>query len=144
MNTSKKFLTRQDVREMTGWSLVYIDKYIPRTKVGGKVLIPTDALESLLPDGNPLFRGEGSPALLGLLFQWNEGSPYDLGSTGWEHLGRDLVAAFRDHLKATDQYEIITTVEVALVWSKTGEGQDFFDKHIPSPGRQRRLAAYSK
>ncbi|KAB1077849.1 hypothetical protein F6X53_16670 [Methylobacterium soli] len=129
---------------MTGWSLVYIDKYVPRTKVGGKVLILVDALENFLPGGNPLFRGEGSPFALGLLFQWNEGSPYDLGSDDWKRFGSELVDAFRGHLKATGAYDTVTTLEDALAWSKTVEGQAFFDQHIPSPGRQRRFAVYAK
>lgn len=146
MNIREDLLTRQDVREMTGWSLVFIDKHLPRFKVGGKVFFRAEAVKALLsgPNGNPLFHGEASPFALGLIFQWQQGSPYAPNSPEWKHFGRRLVNAFRDHLVATDQIEIITTMEAALSWSKTGEGQDFFDKHIPSPGRQRRFAVYTQ
>ncbi|MGU3358908.1 hypothetical protein ACLBWX_01100 [Methylobacterium sp. M6A4_1b] len=144
MNTSPKLFSRQEVRKMTGWSLVFIDKNLPRFKVGGKVFIELDPKFIPAEEKNPLFRGEGSPFALGMLFQMNEGSPYSFRSAEWDRFGRELVDAFQDHLKATDQYEIITNLECALAWSKTGEGQDFFDKHISSPGRQRRFAVYAK
>lgn len=93
---------------------------------------------------NPLFRGEGTPALLGELFQWQNGSPHNPGSDAWRDFGLKLVDAFREHLIETDQYDTITTLEAALAWSKTSEGQNFFDQHIPSPGRQHRFAFYAK
>ena len=51
MEVSNKFVTRQDVRARTGWSLVFIDRHLPRIKIGRKVLIPVDALERLLTEG---------------------------------------------------------------------------------------------
>lgn len=45
------FLTRQQVRDRTGWSLRFIDRHLPRVTVGRKVLIPVDALNRLLSGG---------------------------------------------------------------------------------------------
>lgn len=47
----KNYLTRQQVREKTGWSLTFIDRHVPRTKIGGKVLIPLAELDRLLDRG---------------------------------------------------------------------------------------------
>lgn len=51
MTTLDNFLTRQQVRDRTGWSLRFIDKHLPRVKVGRKVVIPVDALERMLSGG---------------------------------------------------------------------------------------------
>lgn len=42
------YTTRRAIRERTGWSLTFIDKRLPRIKIGGKVLIPVAAFERLL------------------------------------------------------------------------------------------------
>lgn len=48
MDKGKNYLTRKEVRERTGWSLTFIDQRLPRTKLGGKVLIPAAAVERVL------------------------------------------------------------------------------------------------
>lgn len=40
--------TRQKVREITGWSIGFIDRHLPRVKIGRKILIPVAALERML------------------------------------------------------------------------------------------------
>lgn len=51
MEDQRKYLTRRQVREMFGFSLNFIDKRLPRTKVGGKILINVEALKALLAGG---------------------------------------------------------------------------------------------
>ncbi|WP_162561418.1 hypothetical protein [Methylobacterium terrae] len=51
MDALNNFLTRQQVRDRTGWSLRFIDQHLPRVTVGRKVLIPVDALNRLLSGG---------------------------------------------------------------------------------------------
>ncbi|MHB2210622.1 hypothetical protein [Methylobacterium sp. CM6257] len=51
MEDLRNYLTRQQVREKTGWSLTFIDRHVPRTKIGGKVLIPLAELDRLLDRG---------------------------------------------------------------------------------------------
>lgn len=48
MDDDKKFYTRKEVRKRTGWSLTFIDRRLPRTKLGGKVLIPAATVERVL------------------------------------------------------------------------------------------------
>lgn len=48
MDKIKNYLTRKEVKERTGWSLNFIDRQLPRTKLGGKVLIPAAAVERVL------------------------------------------------------------------------------------------------
>ncbi|MCF4125196.1 hypothetical protein [Methylobacterium sp. SyP6R] len=42
------YMSRRQIRERTGWSLTFIDRRLPRIKIGGKVLIPVAAFERLL------------------------------------------------------------------------------------------------
>ena len=51
MEDLRNYLTRQQVREKTGWSLAFIDRHVPRTKIGGKVLISLVELDQLLERG---------------------------------------------------------------------------------------------
>ena len=51
MEVHGKFLTRKQVHERYGFSLGYIDKHLPRVKVGRKVVIPVAALDRLLSGG---------------------------------------------------------------------------------------------
>ncbi|MGY6282639.1 hypothetical protein ACXIT0_07060 [Methylorubrum extorquens] len=48
MSNNKNFLTRKEVQAQTGWSLSFIDRRLPRIKVGGKVLIPASDLARVL------------------------------------------------------------------------------------------------
>lgn len=48
MSHNKSFLTRKEVQTQTGWSLSFIDRRLPRIKVGGKVLIPASDLARVL------------------------------------------------------------------------------------------------
>jgi hypothetical protein len=48
MSELEKFLTRQEIHKQYGWSMNYIDRHLPRVKIGGKVLISADALQRLL------------------------------------------------------------------------------------------------
>lgn len=51
MDNYKDLLTRKEVRTRTGWSLSFIDKRLPRVKIGGKVLIPASDLDKVLKGG---------------------------------------------------------------------------------------------
>src|SRR4051812_48719997 len=44
-------VSRRHLRDETGWSMNFIDKNLPRTKIGGKVFIPVDAVSRLLGGG---------------------------------------------------------------------------------------------
>ena len=142
MKTFKKFLTRQEVRKMTGFSLVFIDRHFPRLKVGGKVLIPADALDNILVVGNPLFRGEAAPFAMGTMFQFDQGSSHSFGSANWHEFGQYLVTAFEVHLIKTGLYTTITKLNDVVEWMKSADGQAFFDKNITGEARQRRFAVY--
>ena len=48
MDSLNTFLTRAEIRKRYGWSLSFIDRRLPRVKIGGKVLVPVAALEKLL------------------------------------------------------------------------------------------------
>lgn len=48
MDTLGKFYTRQQVRDRTGWGVGFIDRHLPRVKIGRKILIPVAALERML------------------------------------------------------------------------------------------------
>lgn len=48
MDKNKDFLTRRQVKEQTGWSLNFIDRRLPRVKIGGKILIQVRELERVL------------------------------------------------------------------------------------------------
>lgn len=51
MNALAEYVSRQQLREQTGWSLNFIDRNFPRTKIGGKVFIPVDAVSTRLGGG---------------------------------------------------------------------------------------------
>ena len=51
MDPLNKFLTRQQVHDRTGWSLNFIDRHLPRVKLGRKVLIPLADFERVLKGG---------------------------------------------------------------------------------------------
>lgn len=51
MDQLKLYMTRSEVRDRTGWSLSFIDRRLPRIKIGGKVLIPIASLEQLIRGG---------------------------------------------------------------------------------------------
>ncbi|MCY1642129.1 helix-turn-helix domain-containing protein [Methylorubrum sp. SL192] len=44
----KEFYTRKEVQERLGCSLAFIDKRLPRIKIGGKIFVPAVDLERLL------------------------------------------------------------------------------------------------
>lgn len=48
MDTLDNFLIRQKFREQTGWSIGFIDRHLPRVKIGRKIVIPVAALERAL------------------------------------------------------------------------------------------------
>jgi hypothetical protein len=140
MNISKCLLSRQQVRDMTGWSFTFIDKNLPRRKIGGKVFISRVALERLLSgegsaDDNPLFNGDGLPSALGTILQLEGGSPHQFGQSGWNAFGEKLVKAFKQHIEATGLNEKIRDLAAAAAWTKTAEAREFFDRNIPTEGR---------
>ncbi len=53
MDKIKNCLTRKEVKDRTGWSLNFIDKRLPRTKIGGKVLIKAVVVERVLRGESP-------------------------------------------------------------------------------------------
>lgn len=53
MDKIKNFFTRKEVKDRTGWSLNFIDKRLPRTKIGGKVLIKVAVVERVLNGESP-------------------------------------------------------------------------------------------
>lgn len=137
MDISECFLSRRQVHEMTGWSLGWIDANLPRRKVGGKVLIPRDALNRWLrdPNANPLFVGEASPYALGYFLQIWGGSPHQFGSSDWKMFGETLVKAFKNHVETSGLDSTIRDFAAAWAWSKTDDAVGFFDANIPPPGR---------
>lgn len=140
MDISKNFLSRQQVRDITGWSLTFIDRNLPRRKIGGKVFISRAALERLLNgegavDGNPLFKGEASPFALGTILQLKGGSPHKFGQPDWDAFGLKLVKSFKQHVEATGLNETIRDLASAVAWTKSAEACEFFDKNIPAEGR---------
>lgn len=140
MDMLENFLSRQQVREITGWSLTFIDRNLPRQKIGGKVFISRVALERLLngesaAGDNPLFKGEASPFALGTILQLEGGSPYEFGQSDWNAFGLKLVKSFKQHVEASGLNDTIRDLPSAVAWAKSAEADEFFDKHIPAEGR---------
>ncbi|WP_298961737.1 hypothetical protein [uncultured Methylobacterium sp.] len=141
MDSSKKLLTRQQVRERTGWSFYFIDQHLPRVRLGHrKIWIPLDAVEQQLTRqaaaqlGKPthtLLKCEATRRLLGDIFQINEGSPHQCGSQGWYKFGEFLIDAFHIYMKEAEIEHEINTLDDVVAWQKAPQGREFFDKHIP-------------
>ncbi|MCC0805955.1 hypothetical protein FPV16_06910 [Methylobacterium sp. W2] len=140
MDDLNNFVSRQQVRKMTGWSLTFIDRHLPRIKIGGKIFISLAEVSKRLKgyddSTNPLFVGEGSPMALGMMFQLHAGSPHSFGSSAWDRLGRTLVASFAQHLDENHLNETIRGLAAVEVWMKSADAEAFFDKHIPSEARR--------